>query len=82
MSLLLATVVDTSALAKVVVASLVSGIGVTLAFALAVLGTTRFADMRRDDRTLEASAYAVLAALAFAVCVAGVVLGIVVMTSK
>jgi hypothetical protein len=38
--------------------------------------------MRRDDRALEAGAYAVLAALAFAACVAGVVLGIVVMTSK
>ena len=43
---LLATIVDTSALLKVVAASLVAVVGVTLAVSLAILGATRFADMR------------------------------------
>ena len=78
----LATVVDTAALAKVIAASLIMGIGVTLVFALAILGATRFADMRRDDRMLEAGAFGVLAAIGLTACVAAVVLGIIVMTSK
>jgi hypothetical protein len=78
----LGTVVDTTALAKVVLASLIAGIGVTLAFALAILGATRFADMRRDDRMLEAGAFGALATIALAVCVAAVVLGIIVMMTK
>jgi hypothetical protein len=79
---LLATVVDTTALAKVVVASLIIGIGVTLAFSLAILGATRFAELRSAERVVEAGAYAALATIGFAVCAAAVVLGIVVMTSK
>lgn len=79
---LLATIVDTDALGKVIVYSLVAGIGVTASFALTILGATRFADMRRDERPLEAGLFGVLTALALAVSIAAVVLGIVVMTSK
>jgi hypothetical protein len=78
----LATIVDTDALGKVIIYSLVAGIGVTVSFALTILGATRFADMRREDRPLEAGLFAVLATLALAVSVGAVVLGIVVMTSK
>lgn len=79
---MLATLVDTAALAKVVAASLVAGIGITVAFALAILGTTRFTDMRQDARSIEAGAFAILGGLALAACVGAVVFGIVVMTSK
>jgi hypothetical protein len=79
---LLAAIVDTKALGKVIVASLIAGIGVTVAFALTIVGATRFADLRRDDRSLEAGLFAVLATVALAVSVGIVVLGIVVMTSK
>lgn len=79
---LLATVVDTSALAKVVLYSLVGAIGVTTAFSLAILGAVRFADMRRDDRSIEAGAFALLAAVATAASLGAVVIGIVVMMSK
>ena len=47
-SAVIATVVDWAALRDVVVASLAAGVGVTVAFSLAILGLTRFADMRRD----------------------------------
>jgi hypothetical protein len=79
---LLGTIVDTSALAKVIVGSLVAGIGVTIAFSFAILGSTRFADMRRDERTLEAAVFAGIALVGAAACVGAVVFGIVVMTSK
>jgi hypothetical protein len=78
----LAAIVDTNALGKVVVYSLISGIGVTVAFALTILGATRFADMRRDDRQLEAGLFAALATLALAISIGAVVLGIVIMSSK
>jgi hypothetical protein len=77
-----ATLVDWSALGKVVVASLIAGIGITVAFALAILGATRFADMRRDARPIEAGAFAVVAAVALAACLAAIIVGIVVMTTK
>lgn len=78
----LATVVDTSALAKVVVASLVGAIGVTIAVSLAILSVTRFDELRRDERTVEASGFAVIAAVATAASLAAVVYGIVIMISK
>jgi hypothetical protein len=74
--------VDWAALGKVVAASLVAGIGVTAAFSFAVLGTTRSLEMRRARRSVEASAFAVLGAVAGAVCVGAVVAGIIVMSSK
>jgi hypothetical protein len=78
----LATLVDTSALAKVVIYSFVAALGVTTAVSLAILGAVRFADMRRDERTIEAGAFAVLTIVAAAVAMAAVVIGIVIMTSK
>jgi hypothetical protein len=78
----IATVIDWAALRDVVVASLAAGVGVTVAFSLAILGLTRLADMRRDGRVVEAWAYAGLATVGLAVCAAAVVFGILLMTSK
>jgi hypothetical protein len=78
----LATVVDTSALGKVILASLAGGIGVTIMVSLALLGAVRFADLRRQGRSVEAGGFAALAALGSAAFVAAVVVGIIVMTSK
>jgi len=78
----IATVVDWAALRDVVIASLVAGVGVTVAFSLAIMGLTRFAEMRRDDRALEAWAYAGLAIAGLAVSGTAVVYGIILMTSK
>jgi hypothetical protein len=59
-----------------------AGVGVTCAFAVAIVGATRAMEMQRDGRGVEATVYGVVGAAAFAVVVAAIVLGIVVMSSK
>jgi hypothetical protein len=78
----IATIVEWKDLWQTIVASIASGIGVTFAFSLAVLGVTRSIDLNRDGRGGAAMAAASLGLVAFAVCIAAVVLGIVVMTTK
>ena len=75
-------VVDWGALLEMLWASVVGGVGVTSAFAVAILGTTRAVDLRRDGHGLAASVYGVLAVVALVAVAAAVVLGIVFMTSK
>jgi hypothetical protein len=79
---LMATVVDTAALGKVIAASLIAGIGLTMIYSLAILGTARFADMRRAGRPVEAGLFALLGAAALFACVVAIVVGIVIMTQK
>lgn len=78
----MAVVVETKELLETVVASLIAGVGMTVVFSVAIWGVARFADHSRNDRPLAAGAAATLAGLALAVTLAGVVFGIVVMTSK
>jgi multisubunit Na+/H+ antiporter MnhB subunit len=75
-------IVDWATLGKVVAAAMVAGVCVTTAFALTILGATRFAEMRRNGRPVEATGFAVLAIAGAAVCIAGIVGGIIVMTTK
>jgi len=82
MRLIADAIVDWAALGKVVLASLITGVGATLFFSFAVLGATRFAEMRRDQRTAGATVYAMVAALGAVVTLSGVVGGIIVMTHK
>ena len=79
---MIATVVDWAALRDVVIASLAAGVGVTVAFSLAIMGLTRFADMRRDDRVAAALAFAGVAILGLGISATAVVYGIVLMTTK
>jgi hypothetical protein len=79
---LLAVVVETKELLETVVASVVAGVGMTVVFSVAIWGVARFADHSRNERPLAAGAAAALAGLALLVTLAGVVFGIVVMTSK
>ena len=74
--LLASTLVDTDALLKVIWFSLAAGVGGTAAFSIAIVGAARFVDMRREGRTAEAGAFAIIAALALGVCLAAVALGI------
>jgi hypothetical protein len=67
-SITLATLVDGKALLKVVWVSLVAGVGVIGAFSLIVVGATRFADMRRGERSGAAVLYGVLAAIGVVAC--------------
>jgi hypothetical protein len=78
----LATVVDWDALLKVVLFSLGGTVGVAAVFSLGIAGATGFAESRRDGRAGAAVGFGLLALIAMGVCVAAVVFGIVVMTSK
>jgi hypothetical protein len=77
-----ADIVDWKALGEVVAYSLLAGVGVTFSYSLAIIGATRFSDMRRDGRTLGATSYAALGLIGFAVSVAAIVAGIILMTQK
>jgi hypothetical protein len=77
-----AAIVESKELIETVIASVVGGIGVTFVFSLAIWGAARFIDLSRSDRPLAAAAAATVAGLALAATLGGLVLGIVVMTSK
>jgi len=78
----MATIVETKELIETVLASLVAGVGVTAVFSMAIWGGARFVDFSRDGRPVAAAAAAGVGVLALATTLAGVVFGIVVMTSK
>ena len=78
----LATIVDTKALLDVVWASLAAGVGGTAAFSLALLGATRFSEMRRAGRGAEAVIFGALGIVSLTVCLGAVALGFVVIVSK
>jgi hypothetical protein len=80
--IVLAKIVETKDLLETVAASLIAGVGVAIVFSIAVYGATRFADLSRDERPIAAAAAVGMALLAFAGCIAAVVFGIVVMTTK
>jgi hypothetical protein len=82
MSAVLATVVDTKALLDTVIASVVAGVGITLIFSLAILGTARFIDSSRDGRPAAAAVFGTLAALAAVAFLGAIAVGIIVMTTK
>jgi predicted RND superfamily exporter protein len=75
-------VVEWDKILQVVYSALAVGIAVALAFSLAVAGGTRFAEERRDGAAVRAAMWAALAVAGFAVCMAAIVLGIVVMSTK
>lgn len=79
---MLAVLVETKELAETVIASVVAGIGITAVFSIAIWGTARFVEHSRSERPLAAGAAAVVTALALAVTIASLVLGIFVMTSS
>jgi hypothetical protein len=79
---MLAVVVETKQLVETVVASIVGGVGVTVAFSIAIWGVARFADLSRSERPLAAGGAAAVTVLALTATAASVVLAIVVMTTK
>lgn len=78
----MAVIVQSKELLQSVIASVVAGVGVTFAFSLAIWGAARFVDLSRDERPVAAAGAAVVGAVALAVTIGAVVVGIVVMTSK
>ncbi len=77
----LATVIDGKALWETAVASLVAGVGITIAASTAIYGFAHFADARRDNRVFAAIAAATLAITASLIFAAGIVFGLIVMVS-
>jgi hypothetical protein len=76
----IATVVDWDALLQVIWVSLVAGVGVTGAWAFAIVGGTRSVEYGRNGRGGAAVVYAVVGVLGFATVVAAIVFGIVILT--
>ena len=74
--------VDVEGLASVIWVSLLAGVGITVVFSFIVVGSERSAAARRDGRGADAATYAVIAGLAFALFLAGVIFGVNVMLSK
>jgi cytochrome c biogenesis protein CcdA len=78
----MSTIVDTTTLLDLVGVSLVAAVGVTGAFSVAILGATRFSDLRRDGRAAEAALFGVLTAVALAACLGAIVYAIVEIQAK
>ena len=79
---MLAAIADTNALLKVVAASFIAGIGISVAFALVILGVSRSTEQRSKGHSVAAGAYLAVAVLALGAFAAGLVYGIIVMASK
>lgn len=77
-----AGVVDWSALGKVVLYSLVAGVGVPAIFGFAVLGAARSTDPHRDRGGPAGTFYALLAVLGGLICLAAIAYGIYLMAQK
>jgi hypothetical protein len=67
---------------QTIVVALAAGIGVTSVFSIAVFAVARSIELRLDGRTMSAAAFGAVAAIALAVCVAAIVIGVIVMTQK
>jgi hypothetical protein len=80
--MILASLVDTGALWRVIIYSLVAGVGMTAVFSFGIVGLTRFDEARRGSRTGSGFGYAVLAAVCSLIVVGVVIEAIIIMTRK
>ena len=77
-----ATVIDWGALGKVILYSVIAGVGVPTIYSLAVVGATRSTEAGRERRAGAAAVYAVLAALGGLACLAAMAYGVYLLTQK
>jgi hypothetical protein len=75
-------IVDGGALLHVAWVSLASGLGVTAAWAVAIVGGSRALEFGRDGRGVEAAIFAILGLAALVAVLAAIVLGIVALIDK
>ena len=75
------SLVDTEALVESVIAAAAAGLGVIVAFSLAVYGAARFADERRTGASGSATFAGGLTAVALAACAIAIVAGIVIIVA-
>jgi hypothetical protein len=76
----IATVVDWDALLQVIWVSLGAGVGVTAAWAFALVGATRALEFSRDGRVGEAVLYGAVGVAGVVIVVGAIVFGIVILT--
>lgn len=79
---ILATVIDTAALLEVIWVSFAAGVGLTLAFSLAIASASRAGQQRRSGTVAGAVFWWLITAVCAMVCVVAVVSGVAVMLSK
>ena len=79
---LFGAILDFEVLGELIVGAFVAGIGVTTIFGVAIYGSTRFTDLRRDGHPAGAAVFAVLAVLALTAFAAAVALGLGIMIRK
>jgi hypothetical protein len=77
-----AAVIDGDALLQVIWVSILAGLGLTLAFSLAIASGARAGQARRSGAGVEAVAWYVCTCLCGLLCITAVVLGVIVMLSK
>jgi hypothetical protein len=75
-------IVETKTLAKVILYSLASGVGIAVIFGVGVSSVAGLLDAMRARRTAGAAAWGALAVICIAGAMALIVLGIVVMATK
>jgi len=74
--------IDTTGLLKVIAASLIATSALTIVLTTVIVGATKAAETSREGRTAASAAYAALMVLCLLGVAAGIVLGLIVMTSK
>jgi uncharacterized membrane protein YidH (DUF202 family) len=74
--------IDLGQIGKVIWVSLLSGVLITTAYALVVLGSARWLQARREGQSGTALAYGTLAVVMLAVFAAAVVIGLHIMLQK
>ena len=77
-----ATIVNTEVLGELILSAFVGGIGVTTVFAMAIYGSTRFTDLRREGNRVGAAFFATMATVALLAFAGSVALALAVLTDK
>jgi hypothetical protein len=78
----LAVLVDTDVVLKIVGVAFLAGVGITAVFGMVIYCTTRFADLRRAGRPGLGYAFGALAGVGLAAFVLAVVAALAIMTDK
>ena len=73
---MIATILSARTIGKVILYSLIAGVGISTLFALAVSSTAGLVDALRQGRTVAGALWALTAAVCAIVAAAGIVLGI------
>jgi hypothetical protein len=78
----IAAIVDTDVVLKIVAAAFAAGVGISGVFGIVIHGGARAADHRRDGRNALAAVYGAVSGIAFAAFLAAVVIGLTIVFSK